>query len=1817
MRKRIFHLITLVILLCFTVEMSFASAELVVKGDSKLIIELDQVSSDETAVELIENSYQKVAMIYKFSKIQSFNVVSEKGIFTEIIIPKAHYIGNIGTPKLPALKKLIEIPFGAKVSINVKSYSTIEYKLSNCGINNPLLPVQPSLPKNIDPRSVDFVYDIDSYTVDEFRQYEIATVEELGVLRGVRFARVVVAPVRYNPVKGVIKVYNNIEVEINFSGSDIDLTEYIKASTYSPYFEAIYRKIINYKEREHGYPDHPDLTKYPVKYLIVADRMFESQLEPFIEWKSQKGFTVIVTYTDVIGTSYSNIQTWIHNQYNSGTPADPAPSFVLFVGDTPQIPAETGSSSGKATDLYYCSVDGDYFPEMYYGRFSATTADQLQPQVDRTLYYEKYQFSDPSFLDNVTLIAGVDPYWNPNVGQPTVLYGTENYFNVLHGFNDVHVYLDSYSGCYETINDGISLINYTAHGSQTSWGNPGMSQSDVNALTNDGKYPLAIGNCCLSGDFGYSECFGETWLRATNNTTGEPTGAIGYIASAPSSYWFEDFYWAVGAFPIIGDNNGYVPPYDSTSWGAYDAPFVSDYVTQDALNFVGNLAVTEADIQGYPTHVTGSSALYYWQAYNLLGDPSVVVYMTQGENNNVSFDGLLPIGSTSFTVNAEPGSYVGISMNGVLHGAGLIGEYGTANIPITPFTVAGTADIIVTKPQYKPVFTTVLVATPAVVGINPDSISINVSTEVTISVYEEDGTTPISDVDVWIEGWGVDSEILSGTTSGLGELSFSITPPYGERLRVIGKRPVDNYLLFTKYIYVTDGIDLTNANITPSVASIGLFGLLTPYYEGLITSTCDEAETVLFARGCGVDTSVVATEVNVIPDEVGIISAAIAKSGYNVYEEDILVETVYGTLSGIVRDESEQGVPEAAIKGFLQSNPETPAFTAITNSLGQFTIEGELEIGYYQVEIEKFGLVPYSEEHFLQYGANSWFLDLTGAPSGTVSGTVTEAGTGVALNATVNIYREENEEWILHTSVNTVATSGGIYSVDLPYYTYLFKTTSAHHVPKTLTVLVNSASQTVDFALDPTAGNILVIDDDSGKRNINKVVDADGNLISEETEVVFSEKGQSANEISQALISLGYYVTIENAGSSNPDTWLDYDLVISSSGANSDPVNDDTYRTNLKQYVAEGGKLLIEGGEIGYDMCSYSGDTEFATNVLHVSDWKADNAGAFNQELPDHAISSIPNSIPVCLYIDYNSYGDEDACTPTSDAYIVYSNNENSAHAGIIVYDDNEVDISAQTVFYTFAYPKLSTAENREDLLENTVLYLLTPEIQGSGVLTGTVDLIDSDNDGGAIVEILGTNFETTTDVSGDYVINDIYPGTFSVKASKFGYTVQYITEVVIANDSTTENVDFFLQQLLVVFFDDFENGTSQWNLEESWGLTESSYFSATHSLTDSPEGNYIGNSAGWSASMAVPINMEECTQGLLRFWHKYELGAGDMANVEVSGDGSFWEIVKTFSGIQEDWEQVNLNLYSYTGYDFLWVRFRMSANAMDNLDGWYIDNVEVMLDAGSALVKGDINQDGNIDVADIVKEVNFILNTGEPPTPVEFWCADMNGDHQINVLDIVELVNIILNEKSMAKRAGKSATKCEIIRRGDVLYYNSDGDVAGLELHLIGGNKNSITVFPELVIESAVSQKNDQTVVLLYSMDEKVLPAGENALMTISEGMKVKSVIVSDILGKKVETYVRELPTQFSLYQNYPNPFNPTTKIAFDIPKSTYVTLTIYDILGRTIKVLIDQEFKSGSYEAIWDGRNRYGVQVASGIYFYSIESTDFNKIKKMILVR
>jgi len=654
------------------------------------------LGEEENAAEVVKNDYKKLRMNYSYKGITSFNVKTEKGKFSEIAIPGHYYNGDLGSPKLPATKELIEIPFGAELQVEVTSFDKQTYNLREYGIDYKLMPNQPDVLKSQDPAAVEFHYNEEAYNKNSFTDIEMATVEPLGVMRGVRIARLEINPVRYNPSTNEIVVYNNIEVKVNFNNANITKTQERKENTFSPYFEHVYNKLVNHRTDPDDYPDHPDLTSYPIKYLVVSDPMFEETLQPFLEWKTMQGFQLEVAYTDEIGDTYGEIQSWVHDQYNN---SEVTPSFVLFVGDIDQIPMEMGDNSGKYTDLYYGSVDGDMFPEMYYGRFSAQNIEQLQPQIDKTLYYEKYEFDDPSYLDRVTLIAGADGNWNPNVGQPTVQYGTENYFNEANGYSTVNDYLTNYTGCYETVDEGVGFINYTAHCGQTEWSSPNLTISDVNNFENEGMYPLAVGNCCLSNDIGYSsECIGEAWVRKENG------GAVAYIGSAPSTYWFEDFYWAVGAFPLEGNNNGYVPSTEETTLGVYDAMFMSDYETVDSKIFVGNLAVTEVDIQGYPQH---SNPLYYWEAYMCNGDPSLMLYNTQGEENEVEHMDVIYIGEDTYEVSAEPGSYVGISKDGVLHGSALVGEEGIVEVPIEPILSGGQVDIVVTKRQKIPYITEV------------------------------------------------------------------------------------------------------------------------------------------------------------------------------------------------------------------------------------------------------------------------------------------------------------------------------------------------------------------------------------------------------------------------------------------------------------------------------------------------------------------------------------------------------------------------------------------------------------------------------------------------------------------------------------------------------------------------------------------------------------------------------------------------------------------------------------------------------------------------------------------------------------------------------------------------------------------------------------------------------------------------------------------------------------------------------------------------------------------------------------------------------
>ncbi len=668
---------------------------LLVTGSISLQATNIKISNEKTKLIIKSKTDLKLVLSNIVGKINLSSMQVGNTNYSILNTPTYSKTDKIGYPSLPVLRKLIEVPQSAEPKVKVLSYELKEYKLSDMGIEDLVYPCQGPQAKCGDDE--DFKIDHDIYQTNAFIKEELVSINTIGTLRSQRLGLINISPFEYNPVTNIIRVYENLEFEIVFENADLALTEELKQKYYSPFFTGMQKSILNYiplSQRE-------NLTQYPVKYVIVSHPMFSENIQSFIEWKKQKGFTVVEAYTDVIGTTTDAIKTYLQGLYDNGTVDDPAPSFVLFVGDIDQMP--TWNNGNGVTDRNYVEYTGDLLPEIFYGRMSAETTDQLDIIIAKTLQYEQYTMPDPTYLDEVVMVAGMDGSHGADWGNGQINYGTENYFNEDHGiFSQTYLYPESGNNSaqiQQDISDGVTFANYTAHCSPNGWADPSFVINDIPALENEDKYGLLIGNCCSSSEY-QTTCFAEEIVRAENK------GAVGYIGGSNSTYWDEDYYFGVGVGAITEDP----PSYDETTLGNYDRSFHDHgedfgewYTTMDQIIFAGNLAVLE----GSP-----GSAEYYWDIYNLIGDPSLMIYYSIPDVMPVSHDGFITIGSTTFTVETEAYAYVALNKNSTLKAVALADENGVAILEFESFATPGNAELVITAQNRQPWIEDVLVFAP-------------------------------------------------------------------------------------------------------------------------------------------------------------------------------------------------------------------------------------------------------------------------------------------------------------------------------------------------------------------------------------------------------------------------------------------------------------------------------------------------------------------------------------------------------------------------------------------------------------------------------------------------------------------------------------------------------------------------------------------------------------------------------------------------------------------------------------------------------------------------------------------------------------------------------------------------------------------------------------------------------------------------------------------------------------------------------------------------------------------------------------------------
>ena len=657
---------------------------------------------------------QSIIIHYSISELAVSEILNDAGSFYRVSIP-GHIPGSAtGKPELPVFSQLVSLPEGTDYRIKISDVRSSRIRPSSKKIEGLLFPAQEGETKDPQQARREFRMDKTTYALRGIIPSDTVSIESVGRARNRKLSNLFISPVRYNPHSNLMEVITSMKIEIVFS-NPISTGSKSLPDSKALFNESIDKGMLNYNPKQvvPGYSDQP------VKMIILTDSTYRKLLEPFIMWKTQKGFKVnlLLMGSGYAGNDYSQIKETLTRIYETSSDSDPAPEYLLIIGDLNKIPASSTGGSSNVTDLYYGEFDGsgDYLPEMFIGRLPVADTTELKTAVSKIIQYEKFQFADSNnYYTRAMATAGYDEGYSSYMnGQ--LKYATTNYLTVANNINEFHFnYPQSYTSrdsIIKTINNGTSFINYTGHGDALGWMHINIKSPDVPLFTNKNMYPFIISNACRTGSYYLPTSFGTRMVLTADK------GAIGFIGCSNDSYWDEDYYWAVGTGTISAN-----PTYETSGLGALDRLFhthgesPSDwYYTMGQINYAGNLSVSAS---------TSSRKKYYWETYNLIGDPSVIPIIGKPGTFSFVLPDTLPNGIRSLSLTGDPFAYVAVSHFNTLWDATFTSSSGEAVLGM-PGVSNDSCLVVITGQNKIPVIKTIYFADIQNEFINLSAHSIN------------------------------------------------------------------------------------------------------------------------------------------------------------------------------------------------------------------------------------------------------------------------------------------------------------------------------------------------------------------------------------------------------------------------------------------------------------------------------------------------------------------------------------------------------------------------------------------------------------------------------------------------------------------------------------------------------------------------------------------------------------------------------------------------------------------------------------------------------------------------------------------------------------------------------------------------------------------------------------------------------------------------------------------------------------------------------------------------------------------------------------
>lgn len=621
----------------------------------KGLIKLNSTNSESFIIEILEQNSNELILKLNVNSLYLEEVTTPRGNSVIVKSHKAHNNFMKGCPDLPIISTSIKLPEqgGFKYSLISSEYTTIE--------NIDIAPSKGTIYRNQNPEDIPYEYGRE-YLTDEFFPLNSIFISEPFILRDLRGSNVSFFPFSYNAIKKELRVYKEMIIKITFTNDDFPNQITSSKSKNSYEFNDIYqRNFINYTTSQKYAPIQEG---QPGRILIISKDIYAPAMTPYINWKRQKGIEVELVLMSTIINNSTQLKTFIQNYYSNNNL-----TYVLLIGDAEDITPINISSGYNTnyTDNGYTYLAGnDKYSDIFIGRFSGNSIDDIAIQVEKTIHYERDLNTSDTWLENAFTSASSEGAGNGhNGGESDVAH-----MNIIKGKLNTYGYSVTQvneSGGNNTMvsnhfNAGSGIANYIGHGDVTMWVNTNFQNSNVNALTNAYKLPFIWSVACVNGDFKEKTCFAETWLRARINN--QPTGAVAFLGSTINQSWQEPMTGQDEMIDIL------IESYSSNLKRTFGG-----------LSFNGMFKMIEA----------GGSGQEMADTWTIFGDPSLMIRTKTPQEMEISHTSVCSISETNFQVNCnEENALVALSKLDENNEVSILGtayvNNGVANVEFAPIS---------------------------------------------------------------------------------------------------------------------------------------------------------------------------------------------------------------------------------------------------------------------------------------------------------------------------------------------------------------------------------------------------------------------------------------------------------------------------------------------------------------------------------------------------------------------------------------------------------------------------------------------------------------------------------------------------------------------------------------------------------------------------------------------------------------------------------------------------------------------------------------------------------------------------------------------------------------------------------------------------------------------------------------------------------------------------------------------------------------------------------------------------------------------------